>query len=82
MFDSGVHGCNFFDHVDFILRKIPDPTQVLQSQSSLSLAQEPSWGFLDEEETDEHESCRDNLNCEWDDPLRVAWFHSGRNSIL
>jgi hypothetical protein len=50
--DSG----NFFQHINIGCVKLSDPAEILQCLCSLISAHQPSWGFLDEEETNEHQT--------------------------
>lgn len=81
-FECRVNLGNFFDEVDVVSGDVAEVLKVLDGFFSSPLAEEPTWRFLDEESSDEHETCRDELNGEGNHPLFCCWRHSGADTVV
>jgi hypothetical protein len=81
VFESCINRGHLFEHVYVVFWEHSDPAEVFERFGSL-VANQPTWGFFDEEQADEHHASGDELYREWNDPLRVILFHCGRNTVL
>lgn len=73
---------DFLHHVDMVGGEVADPRECLNTPVPVALEEEPSRRFPDEEGADDEQTSGDELHCEGDEPLLVAWGEGLVDTVL
>jgi len=76
------HHGDFFEDVYIVGSQIPDIRQVGNGLIHSSFGEEPARSLFQEQASDEQKPCRDQLHCEWDEPLLLGCWKSLDHSIV